>query len=110
MANPKHKGKPLVNAKEKEHSTLTIVDVGFNMTGLTVSGNQLTGDHGVWAANREGDQAHELRLLLTCHIEPTRGGKRPTSGELTITLTDATNNTTPVPLVPVDYVNDTPPP
>jgi hypothetical protein len=85
MAKPKHKEKALINATKDAHSTFTLVDVGFDLTGWTVKGDQITDNHnGVWTAKRTGNQKDELRLLLKCDTVPKA---RPDGGDLTITLT-----------------------
>jgi hypothetical protein len=113
MPNPHHKDKALVNAKKGEHSTLTIVDVGFKMKGYKVKDGKIFDktNMGVWKAKRVNDSDDELRLLLTCDTEPKRGGKRADGGDLTITLTMGPGtdmDVTPAPQV--DYTTETPPP
>ena len=107
----KLKDKPLVNAKKNTHSSLTLVDFGFDLTGWTVKGdvkdNSTT--KGVWKAKRSktpSDQKTEFRLVLKCDTEPKRGKDRPDGGDLTITITKGPDEVTVDPPPKVDYADD----
>jgi hypothetical protein len=110
---PKHKDAALVNAKEKEHSTLTLIDVGLDLKVWKLTGDvEDKKNKGLWHAVQltTGKKMDELRLLLTCVKGPRDKDRTPDSGTLTITLTDGSATKVVDPPPPVDYANDPPPP
>jgi hypothetical protein len=114
-----HKDRPLVNAQKNMHSTLTLINVGFDLDGYKVKGDikdtTSTMTKGVWKGSRSktGDQKKELRLLLKCTMAPQNRSadpKRvdPPDGTIMITLekTSAPDQTV---TQTVDFATDTEP-
>ena len=115
---PNHTGtpaaKPLVNAKKNKHTTLNLnLTDGFNLTGYDTVTGVTDNSHtpGTWTGKRstKGNQANELRLVLTCTSDPKELKKvdPPNDANLTVTLNNAAGTLTPQTVtVPVTYATD----